>query len=167
MDAVVVVGGRASNNTRHLVEAVQAIGKPVQWVEQASDLDLAPLRGLNVVGLLAGASTPTWTVDEVVEILERAGHPSRLRRAGRISRTLQLPVALGTGLLALLLHGQLEWPTGWSGPALPVLFQLALCAILPYLDPLGIDAQGWLHGQFLAKHRSAFLAFLLAAPHLG
>jgi 4-hydroxy-3-methylbut-2-enyl diphosphate reductase len=175
VDAVVVVGGRASNNTRHLVEVVQEMGKPVQWVEQASDLDLPPLRGLNTVGLLAGASTPTWTVDEVVETLEQAGQPSRLRRAWRISRTLQLPVALGAGLLTLLLHWQLEWHTGWSGPALPVLFQLALCAILPYLDPLGIDAQGWLHGQFLAKQRSVFIAFggacalaaLLAAITLG
>ena len=174
-NAIVVVGGRDSNNTRHLVESVHQSGKPVQWIENATDLDLEPLRGLGTVGVLAGASTPNWTVEEVVDVLEQSECPSRLRFIVRFLRTLQAPMALGLGVLALLLHRLMGWPTGLSGGVLPAAFLLFLCAVMPYLEPSGLDAKGQLHGAFLARNRHLFLGVgaiagalaLLASLELG
>lgn len=67
VDAVVVVGGRASANTRRLVEICEAEGAKVYWVEGPGDLDTLDFSGLERVGLTAGASTPNWVIEEVVE----------------------------------------------------------------------------------------------------
>ncbi len=166
-DAIVVVGGRDSNNTRHLVELARGAGKSAQWVESAGDLDVEALRGLNSVGVLAGASTPNWTVDEVVEVLKQSHRPSRLQPVLRFLGTLQVAMALGLGVLAFLLHRLLEWPTGLSGPLLPAVFHLYLSATLPYLDPSGLDAKGQQQGRFLSRNRPFMLGAGVTAGGLA
>jgi len=65
VDAVVVVGGKNSANTRHLAEICKEL-QPRTWhVETAAELDPAWFLGCRVVGLSAGASTPDWVVEEV------------------------------------------------------------------------------------------------------
>lgn len=64
-DAVVVVGGRNSNNTKQLVRAAEAASVPVLHVENAAQLDESFLRGRACVGLTAGTSTLAATVDAV------------------------------------------------------------------------------------------------------
>ena len=65
IDALVVVGGRDSNNTRQLVARAQAAGVPTLHVESARDLSSAWFLGRHVVGLTAGTSTLQRTIDEV------------------------------------------------------------------------------------------------------
>jgi 4-hydroxy-3-methylbut-2-enyl diphosphate reductase len=65
VDAVVVVGGKNSANTRHLAEICREI-QPRTWhVETEEELRPAWFDGCRVVGLSAGASTPDWVVDGV------------------------------------------------------------------------------------------------------
>ena len=65
VDAVVVVGGKNSANTRHLAEICRAI-QPRTWhVETEAELDPAWFQGCRVVGLSAGASTPDWVIEGV------------------------------------------------------------------------------------------------------
>lgn len=65
VDAVVVVGGKNSANTRHLAEICRAI-QPRTWhVETEAELEPAWFEGCRVVGLSAGASTPDWVVEGV------------------------------------------------------------------------------------------------------
>jgi len=73
VDAVVVVGGRHSANTLRLAEVARAALKPVIHVESAAELEVAPLAGARVVGVTAGASTPSWVIGEVVDKLQAAG----------------------------------------------------------------------------------------------
>lgn len=62
VDAVVVVGGKNSANTRHLAEICRAI-QPRTWhVETEDELRPEWFLGCRVVGLSAGASTPDWVV---------------------------------------------------------------------------------------------------------
>lgn len=68
-DLVVVVGGRASNNTRQLVETCRAAGKRAIHVERAEELVAADFAGAEVVGLTAGTSTLPETVAAVHEQL--------------------------------------------------------------------------------------------------
>jgi len=65
VDAVVVVGGKNSANTRHLAEICREI-QPKTWhVETEAELRPEWFGGCRVVGLSAGASTPDWVVEGV------------------------------------------------------------------------------------------------------
>ena len=65
VDAVVVVGGKNSANTRHLAEICQEI-QPRTWhVETEEELRPEWFDGCAVVGVSAGASTPDWVIDGV------------------------------------------------------------------------------------------------------
>jgi 4-hydroxy-3-methylbut-2-enyl diphosphate reductase len=70
VDAVVVVGGRNSNNTRWLVNVCCEHGTPTLHVESAEDLDPAWFADVRTVGLTAGTSTLDETIDEVHRALE-------------------------------------------------------------------------------------------------
>lgn len=70
VDAVVVVGGRNSNNTLRLVARAVAGGRPTFHVTGAHELDLDALRRYDIVGVTAGTSTPDDDVDAVCSALE-------------------------------------------------------------------------------------------------
>ncbi len=69
VDAVVVVGGKNSANTRHLAEICRGI-QPRTWhVETRDELQPEWFAGCRTVGISAGASTPDWVVEAVAEQL--------------------------------------------------------------------------------------------------
>ncbi|MGB9724402.1 MAG: 4-hydroxy-3-methylbut-2-enyl diphosphate reductase [Chloroflexia bacterium] len=73
VEAVIVVGGRHSANTRHLAESCAATGVPTYLIERAEEIRPEWLAGLRRVGVTAGTSTPDETVAEVVERLRLLG----------------------------------------------------------------------------------------------
>ena len=77
VEAVVVVGGRNSNNTQWLVRVCHEHQTPAFHVESADDLDSTWFAGIRTVGLTAGTSTLDETVDEVHRALERIGSHRR------------------------------------------------------------------------------------------
>jgi 4-hydroxy-3-methylbut-2-enyl diphosphate reductase len=79
VNAVVVVGGRNSNNTRWLVHVCHEHGTPAFHVESAADLNPTWFAGVRTVGLTAGTSTLDATIDEVHRALERLGSHRRRR----------------------------------------------------------------------------------------
>ena len=66
-DAVVVIGGRNSANTKRLFELCRALCSDTVWVERAEELDPAAFRGRARVAITAGASTPAWIIKEVYD----------------------------------------------------------------------------------------------------
>ncbi len=64
VDAMVVVGGRQSGNTRRLASLAAESGVRTWHVESIRELDPAQFQGMQVVGLTAGASTPKALIDE-------------------------------------------------------------------------------------------------------
>lgn len=66
VECVIVVGGRISANTKRLEEIVIKHDKPLVRVETADELDVEKLSSFENIGLTAGASTPDWIIDEVV-----------------------------------------------------------------------------------------------------
>jgi len=72
-EAVVVVGGRHSANTRHLAETCMAMGVPTYHIERAEELRTEWFADVRRVGVTAGTSTPDDTVAEVVERLRFLG----------------------------------------------------------------------------------------------
>lgn len=65
VEALVVVGGSNSNNTRQLVSRAESRGIPAYHVRGPDDLHHAWLRGYRTVGLTAGTSTPDHVIDSV------------------------------------------------------------------------------------------------------
>ncbi len=70
VEALVVVGGKNSANTKRLAEIAEGKGCSVFLVETEDELDIAELTKYESVGVTAGASTPTWMINRVVGILE-------------------------------------------------------------------------------------------------
>jgi len=154
VDYVIVVGGKNSSNTKHLAELARHYGKPVQFVETASELDLEPLRSQETVGILAGASTPTWLVDEVVDVLEQLGRgPSRLTRFLQAAFGTPLLLALGAAAMTFGVHHWLGLPTSWTYPVVTGAYVMAMFLLNPFLDPMGLGAKGPARARFLARNR--------------
>jgi len=71
VDAMIVVGGRNSNNTRQLALRCEERGKKTLHVQNAADLRAEWFDGVDAVGLTAGTSTLDETIREVQETLLR------------------------------------------------------------------------------------------------
>jgi 4-hydroxy-3-methylbut-2-enyl diphosphate reductase len=108
VDAVIVVGGRSSGNTKRLVDIARQAGKPAFHIENENDLadlDLEALTEANQIGITAGASTPNWVIKKVYRALEAMLFKRKQgwrRLAFEIQRTLLLTnvyVAIGAGAL--------------------------------------------------------------------
>ena len=69
-DAIVVVGGRASNNTRQLVETCRTAGKPAFHIERPDELRSEWFDEIDIVGLTAGTSTLRETIQDAHKRLE-------------------------------------------------------------------------------------------------
>jgi 4-hydroxy-3-methylbut-2-enyl diphosphate reductase len=67
VDLMLIVGGRSSANTRHLVEICREEGVETYHLESADELDPDWLKDRERVGVTAGASTPDSAVQVVVE----------------------------------------------------------------------------------------------------
>jgi (E)-4-hydroxy-3-methyl-but-2-enyl pyrophosphate reductase len=70
VQVVIVVGGKNSSNTRHLAEVCREEGATAYHLEDATELDPAWVRGAAAVGVTAGASTPGWLMDQVIDRIQ-------------------------------------------------------------------------------------------------
>jgi 4-hydroxy-3-methylbut-2-en-1-yl diphosphate reductase len=78
VEAMVVVGGHNSNNTRQLVARCQAAGLPAYHVQGPEDLRPEWFEGIDLVGLTAGTSTLDETIDAVEQALYSLTHQAVL-----------------------------------------------------------------------------------------
>ncbi|MEK6654698.1 MAG: 4-hydroxy-3-methylbut-2-enyl diphosphate reductase [Thermodesulfobacteriota bacterium] len=80
-DAVFVVGGLNSANTRRLAELAKLQGKPAFHIETADELQRIDIEPYRRIGVSAGASTPNWIIDRVADHLTgRQGKKEELLR---------------------------------------------------------------------------------------
>jgi 4-hydroxy-3-methylbut-2-enyl diphosphate reductase len=104
VDAMVVVGGKNSGNTKRLAQIAERAGVPTFHVETDAELDKTAFEGLDHIGITAGASTPTWITRRVRLALENQGLGNNKGRTSLfpVMRALLLTnayVALGAGCL--------------------------------------------------------------------
>ena len=69
-DAIVVIGGKHSANTRKLAKLASSHDRPTFHIETAEDLIPTDFDSFRVVGVTAGASTPEFIIRKVCERLE-------------------------------------------------------------------------------------------------
>ncbi len=67
-DLVVVVGGRGSSNTQKLLDVAMKNTRAM-LVEGPGEARNLPLAGVKTIGVTAGASTPSWLIEEVLAVM--------------------------------------------------------------------------------------------------
>jgi (E)-4-hydroxy-3-methyl-but-2-enyl pyrophosphate reductase len=69
VDTMIVIGGKFSANSLKLAEICRANCKTVYFVETADELDISKFSESDTVGITAGASTPSWIIKEVCQMM--------------------------------------------------------------------------------------------------
>ena len=69
VDCMVVIGGKHSSNTQKLVNICEDL-VPTFSIETKEELNKDDFKNFKVAGVTAGASTPDWIIDEVIEFLK-------------------------------------------------------------------------------------------------
>jgi len=158
VDAMVVVGGFHSANTRRLAEIAESTGTPTFHVETADQLDVDRLAAYATVGVTAGASTPSWVTSTVLERLRHIGEtrsgPAHLR--GALARVIidgNLYVAAGAAALtyAVIKLLGLRFGSAWQRVSL----MAAAFGYIFFAYFLGRWAEGRVGGSGLTR-RGAF-----------
>jgi 4-hydroxy-3-methylbut-2-enyl diphosphate reductase len=88
VDAMIVVGGRHSANTKELTRLCEIVGTPVIQVEGVDDIaDPGLFAGRRVIGITGGTSTPIEDLETVAgRVLQIAGAPSVAGREAEMAR---------------------------------------------------------------------------------
>lgn len=69
-DVMVIIGGKNSSNTKQLYAISKEFCPDSYHIESKDDLEPGWFGGKEFCGISAGASTPDWIIDEVVEAIE-------------------------------------------------------------------------------------------------
>lgn len=70
VDAMIVIGGYESSNTKKLVEISKIYCKNVFHIQTIEDLTLQDIQKFNTIGVTAGASTPDWIIKEAIKTMD-------------------------------------------------------------------------------------------------
>jgi len=68
-DAMVIIGSKKSANTKRLYEISKSLNEHTFWVNSKNELKSKYFKGLNSVGVTAGASTPKESIQEITGYL--------------------------------------------------------------------------------------------------
>lgn len=73
VDAFYVIGGRHSSNSRKLLAVCKEQCEKSFLIETEDEINTDDLRGIETVGVTAGASTPKWLIEKIIKRLEEIG----------------------------------------------------------------------------------------------
>lgn len=71
VDTMIIVGGKHSSNSNKLFELAKKHCKNVLFLEKSEELLLEELQKSNIIGVMAGASTPEESIEKVVEKINK------------------------------------------------------------------------------------------------
>lgn len=168
-DAVVVVGGKNSANTRRLAEIIASLGKPAYLVEDESEIPPEAGR-CRKVGVTAGASTPNWLIHRVAERLTemQATGPAALFWKGLafLVRSNLLTGLSALGLAALSLRWQGFGPA-FALLAVPPLYLFAVHVLNNFSESRAQEINEPAQRLFMQRHRRWLMPLSWAALALA
>lgn len=71
LDAIIVVGDPLSNNTTQLMKLASKVTNHTFKVESKKEININDFLTFNKIGITSGASTPSYLVDEIIELLSQ------------------------------------------------------------------------------------------------
>lgn len=70
VDYMIIIGGKNSSNTKKLYEIAKKNCKDTICIESYEEIDTTKITNRNIIGIMAGASTPQSSIDEVVNLVK-------------------------------------------------------------------------------------------------
>ncbi len=68
-DAMIIIGSKKSANTKRLYEISRSLNKNSHWVNSKKEIKPRWLKGVKSMGITAGASTPEYTIKDIVKYI--------------------------------------------------------------------------------------------------
>lgn len=175
-DVMIIVGGRNSANTKRLASLAESQGTPTYHIETVNDLSRKAISGVEKIGVSAGASTPNWIIDRVVDTIttyqgEDAHRTRLLFHVWTWMVRTEVYSAMGAAALsvtAMLLQGV---PVRFSLVFLAALYVFAMHTINRFVNGRSSTIIGSFREESYRRHEKAYLAtasiFLLLALTIG
>ncbi len=118
VDLMLVVGDRKSSNTIKLAQVCLEIKKTYQ-ITEAKEVSNRWLVGIKKVGVTAGASTPDWTIKEVMVRMENENLENKPEESFTYQQEVKeyRPGDVVTGKIVLVDDDQLLVDVGWKSDA--------------------------------------------------
>ncbi len=169
MDGIIIVGGRNSANTQRLAMIAKGQGALTFHIETAEELKSLDLSECEKIGVSAGASTPNWITEEVIDFLvhnRKGKNPGELTVLYNLWMFLvrtDIVSAIGAGCLSLasmLLEG--------LRPGLSNLLIASLCIYgIHTVNRLQSRSFGRIRGSFreesYMKYRNIYMSFAMGS----
>jgi len=172
LDAVVVVGGHDSGNTRRLAQVVEQEGVRAFHIESEEELNCEEIKPLAAVGITAGASTPNWVIKNVYRTLEALPHHGKRWHLAvfRIRRWLLLSnlyLAVGAGCLSYtcaLLSGIMP---SFASALMATCYVLSMHILNNFIGREAVRYNDPDRANFYHYHRWVLLALAIIAGSVG
>ncbi len=82
VDAMIVIGGKHSSNTKRLAELSKSKNIQTFHIETKEELPFDEIKKYTKIGVTAGASTPDWLIEEVVDSIRELEEDSKVYQHG-------------------------------------------------------------------------------------
>jgi len=131
MDAMFIVGGKNSANTRRLADLAQKKQSSTFHIETPADMEKIDFGPYNRIGVSAGASTPNWIIDRVMDKI-MDGQSRKLKNIGTLLNLWIYAIktdiysAIGAGCLCLVCMLLQNIPVSLTFIAIASLFVYAM-----------------------------------------
>ena len=169
VDSLVVVGGKNSANTARLTRIARQQKLPVFQVETADELDLKKIGSPRRIGVTAGASTPNWLIQGVVDRLRDWNWKRKYAffRWGYVLVSVfvkaNLFLALGAASLTYASIRLLELPLRWEPLLLSFSYVFAIYNLNIFADQPAILLNQPSRYRFYRSHQKILLILSLLA----
>lgn len=169
-DAVIVVGGKFSGNTKRLAQVAAETGKPSMHIEQASEIDYESISHAQSIAITAGASTPNWIINDTCSRVEQAfreKQPGRGKVLAVLDVLMKTNIILAAGAACLTLGTAMI--SGAQNPGIPAviaMFYILSMQIMNNMMTIGSDTYNKPDRAALYKQNKGWLllvAFLSGA----
>jgi len=168
MDAIFIVGGKNSANTRRLADLAQKQETATFHIETAEELDHINIEPYNKIGVSAGASTPNWIIDRVMDKVAE-NQRRKLKNVGVLFNfwlwTIKADIysALGAGCLCLACLSLQQVPLNIKHPALASFFVYAMHVLNRLISRTPGGVLGSFREETYLKHEKAYLVAAIMA----
>ncbi|HUN55674.1 MAG TPA: 4-hydroxy-3-methylbut-2-enyl diphosphate reductase [Smithella sp.] len=166
MDAMFIVGGKNSANTRRLADLAKKQQSSTFQIETPAEMGNINIGPYNRIGVSAGASTPNWIIDRVMDkIME--GQSRKLKNLGKLLNLwiwaikTDIYSAVGAGCLCLVCMLLQKMTVNLSFVAIASLYVYAIHVLnrLISLKPAGLV--GSFREDSYHRHRKIYLTTAL------
>jgi len=161
MDAMFIVGGRNSANTRRLADLARKKQSATFHIETPGEMEGLDFGPYNKIGVSAGASTPNWILDRVIDKITE-GRSRKLKNLGKLINfwifliKTDLYSALGAGCLCLACMLLQDMPVNFSFIMIASLFVYAIHVLNRLISRKPSGLVGSFREAYYVRHEKKF-----------